>query len=415
MALTTEQTKLVMATAPILQEHGEQITTAFYKNLLHDHPELNNYFNTANQQNGRQARALAGAVLSFAANIDNMSELTPKVERMCNKHSSLGVQPEHYPIVGEHLIRAFGEVLGSALTPELVEAWGKAYGLLANILIGREAQLYKDFEEWTSWRNFKVDKVVPENENIFSFYLVPEDGKKLPKFLPGQYISVQVQGPDGYKQARQYSLSDAWREDYYRISVRRDEGLPDPNAGSQSSSSHPGLVSNLLIDQLGAGSIVGVSHPAGDFFVNGDSPSNIPLVLISAGVGFTPLLAIANTVTAAQAERPISWIHVSRRTVPFEDHITELRKTNPKFRTIVFKTDPGDVNGSATHDHHGRLDLAKVDPADLHLQNSGAEYYICGPEQFMGETSEYLKAQGVGAERIKLEIFNTGDLEWKRA
>lgn len=403
-----------METAPILQEHGEQITTTFYKNLLHDHPELNNYFNTANQKNGRQARALASAVLSFASNINNMSELTPKVERMCNKHCSLGVQPEHYGVVGEHLIRAFGEVLGSALSPELVEAWGKAYWLLANILIGREAQLYKDFEAWTSWRNFKVDKVVPEADNIFSFYLVPEDGKKLPKFLPGQYISVQVEGPDGYKQARQYSLSDAWRDDYYRISVRRDEGARDLNAVSQSSS-QPGLVSNLLIDHLGASSIVGVSHPTGDFFVDGDNASNTPLVLISAGVGFTPLLAIANTVTAAQAERPISWIHVSRRTVPFEDHITQLREANPLFRTIVFKTDPGDASGGVTHDHYGRLNLAKVDPVDLYLQNSGAEYYICGPEQFMGETSDYLQAQGVGAERIKLEIFSTGDLEWKRA
>lgn len=414
MALTYQQSKLVRDTIPALREHGEQITTTFYRNMLRDHPELNNYFNSVNQKNGRQPRALTSVILNFASNINHISELIPKFERMCNKHCSLGIQPEHYGIVGKYLLRAFGEVLGPAMTPAVFAAWEKAYWVLAKMLIGREAQLYKDFEKWPSWRKFKVDRVVSEADDVYSFYLVPQDGKKLPKFFPGQYVSARIQGPEGYMQARQYSLSEAWREDYYRISVKRDEGTRYANAVSDSYF-HPGLVSNMLIDHMTVGSVVELSHPAGEFFLDVDNASTMPLVLISAGVGITPMVSIANTVTRTQPGRPISWIHGSRRSVPFEAHIAELRRRHPDtFRTNIFKTHlaSGDVVG-ITCDYDFRMDLAKVSPDDLHLANNGTEYYICGPEQFMLEMSDYLKSQGVGAARVKFELFSTGDLAFK--
>ncbi|KAK4039318.1 globin-like protein [Parachaetomium inaequale] len=414
MALTHQQSKLVRDTIPALREHGEQITTTFYKNMLRDHPELNNYFNTVNQKNGRQPRALTSVILNFASNINHISELIPKFERMCNKHCSLGIQPEHYEIVGKYLLRAFGEVLGPAMTPAVFAAWEKAYWVLAKMLIGREAQLYKDFERWSSWRSFKIDRVVPEADDIYSFYLVPQDGKKLPRFFPGQYVSLRIHGPEGYMQARQYSLSEAWRADYYRISVKRDEGARYANSVSKSYF-HPGLVSNMLIDHMAAGAVVELSHPAGDFFLDVNNTSNMPIVLISAGVGATPMVAIANTVTKTQPGRPVSWIHGSRRSVPFEAHVAQLRRDNPAFRTSVFKTHPaaGDAVG-VTHDYSCRVDLARVAPKeDLHLHNSGAEYYVCGPEQFMMDISDYLKAKGVGAARVKFELFSTGDLAFK--
>lgn len=413
MALTYQQSKMVRDTIPALREHGEQITTTFYRNMLRDHPELNNYFNSVNQKNGRQPRALTSVILNFASNINHISELIPKFERMCNKHCSLGIRPEHYEIVGKYLLRAFGEVLGPAMTPTVFAAWEKAYWLLAKMLIGREAQLYKDFEKWTSWRKFKIDRVVPEAEDIYSFYLVPQDGKKLPKFFPGQYVSLQIHSPEGYMQARQYSLSEAWREDYYRISVKRDEGARYANSVSNSYF-HPGLVSNMLIDHMGPGSMVELSHPAGDFFLDVNNTSNMPLVLISAGVGVTPMVAIANTVTKTQPGRHISWIHGSRRSVPFEDHVAQLKRQNPNFHTNIFKTHlaSNDVVG-VSYDYDFRMDLAKVRPEDLYLSNGGTEYYICGPEQFMLEMSDYLKAQGVGASRVKFELFSTGDLAFK--
>jgi len=413
MALTYQQSKLVRDTIPALREHGEQITSIFYRNMLRDHPELHNYFNTVNQKNGRQPRALTAVILSFAANINNISELIPKLERMCNKHCSLGIKPEHYDIVGEYLIRAFAEVLGPAMTPTVKEAWTKAYWLLARMLIGREVQLYKDFESWSSWRPFKINRVVQESDDITSFYIVPQDGKRLPRYHPGQYVSVRVKVPDGYLQSRQYSLSDAYRPEYYRFSVKRDEGAKYSNSVSESYF-HPGTVSNMLIDQFPAGSTIDVSHPAGEFFLDVDNNSTVPLVLISAGVGITPMIAIANTVTATQPNRQVSFIHGSRNQVPFEDHIAQLRKQNANFRTKIFKTHlaNSDLIG-VTYDYDYRMDLAKIDQGDLFLNHGGSEYYICGPEQFMLEMSEHLKSQGVPTSRVRFELFSTGDLAFK--
>ncbi|KAK5663565.1 hypothetical protein OQA88_3996 [Cercophora sp. LCS_1] len=413
MALTYPQTKLVRDTIPALREHGERITSIFYRNMLRDHPELHNYFNSVNQKNGRQPRALTAVILSFAANINHISELIPKFERMCNKHCSLGIKPEHYEIVGEYLIRAFGEVLGPAMTPEVQVAWTKAYWLLAKMLIGREAQMYREFESWSTWKKFKIDRVVPESDDIFSFYLVPQDGGRLPRFFPGQYVSVRVQIPDGYLQSRQYSLSDAYRPDYYRISIKRDEGAKYSNSVSESYF-HPGIVSNMLIDSFPAGSVVDVSHPAGEFFLDVDNSSTVPLVLISAGVGITPMISIANTIIEAQPGRQMSFIHGARTQVAFEEHISQLRRKNPSFRTKIFKTHlaSNDMAG-VTYDYDFRMDLAKVDHADLFLHHGGTEYYICGPEQFMMEMSEYLQSQGVQPARLKFELFSTGDLAFK--
>ncbi|KAK0631732.1 globin-like protein [Immersiella caudata] len=413
MALTYQQSKLVRDTIPALREHGERITSIFYQNMLRDHPELNNYFNTVNQKNGRQPRALTAVILSFAANINHISELIPKFERMCNKHCSLGIKPEHYDIVGEYLIRAFGEVLGPAMTPPVEAAWAKAYWLLARMLIGREAQLYKDFENWSSWRPFKIDRVVQESDEIHSFYIFPQDGKHLPRYHPGQYVSVRVKVPDGYLQSRQYSLSDVYRPEYYRFSVKRDEGAKYANSVSESYF-HPGTVSNMLIDQFPAGSTIEVSHPAGEFFLDVDNNSTVPLVLISGGVGITPMIAIANTVAATQPKRQVSFIHGSRNQVPFDQHIQQLKKQLPNFLTKIFKTHlvNSDLIG-VTHDYDVRMDLAMVEQRDLFLNHGGTEYYICGPEQFMLEMSDYLKAQGVPANRVKFELFSTGDLAFQ--
>ncbi|KAJ4296987.1 hypothetical protein N0V88_003903 [Collariella sp. IMI 366227] len=387
MALTYQQAKLVRDTIPALREHGEQITTTFYRNMLRDHPNLTTTSTASTRRTaGNRAPDLGHPQLRLQHQPHQRAH--PKFERMCNKHCSLGIQPEHYEIVGKYLLRAFGEVLGPAMTPT-------------------------DFEKWNSWRKFKIDRIVPESDDIYSFYLVPQDGKKLPKFFPGQYVSLRIHSPEGYMQARQYSLSEAWREDYYRISVKRDEGARYANSVSKSYF-HPGLVSNMLIDHMSAGAMVDLSHPAGDFFLDINNTSTMPLVLISAGVGVTPMIAIANTVSKTQPNRHISWVHGSRSVVPFEEHIAKMRRTHANFRTNVFKTHlaGSDVVG-VTYDYDFRMDLAKVAPEDLYLHNSGTEYYICGPEQFMMEMSDYLKSQGVGAARVKFELFSTGDLAFK--
>ena len=122
------------------------------------------------------------------------------------------IQPEHYPIVGKHLLVAIKDVLGDAATDEVIAAWAEAYGLLAEILIEREAAIYDEQAAtpggWNGYRPFVVDAKVAESDVVTSFYLDPADGGPLPTFKPGQYITVQVDHPTTPTSPRNYSLSD---------------------------------------------------------------------------------------------------------------------------------------------------------------------------------------------------------------
>src|SRR5271156_6256425 len=259
MGLTSQQAEIITATVPILEEHGRHITDVFYVNLLREVPELNSIFNQANQANGRQSEALSTALYAYAANINNLDALKPALERITQKHASLYVRPEHYDVVGKYLLAAMQQVLGAALTPEILEAWKAAYGQIADLMINREAKLYQGSDGWTDWRDMKVAKKVRESEEVTSFYLEPCDGKPLPSFLPGQYISVQIEVPElKYLQARQYSLSKAPTPDHYRISVKRDRGL---DAKHSDAPAHPGYISNILHGHKEVGDTVKVSHP----------------------------------------------------------------------------------------------------------------------------------------------------------
>ena len=403
MALTYKESALVRASVPILREHGETVSHVCYGNLLRAHPELNNLFNPTNQANGRQPRAFTAVILAFAANINHTSELIPRFERMCNKHCSLGIRPEHYDVVGKFLLQAFAQILGSRWNPNLHAAWSKAYSMLARMLMTREQQMYGEFGNWKSWRNFRIDRKVIEGDRIFSLYLVPADGQRLPAFLPGQYVTLRMKVPTtGRFQLRQYSLSDVPYPDHYRITVKRVQG---------DKISEPGVVSSLLDDRQ-VGDIVEISHPTGDFHVN-PAPSSTPLVLISAGIGATPMVPILNSMHESRQNRPISWIHCSAGKAPFEDHVRQLASENRNlqvkfFRSRVTTWDDVDQSEFST----GRLDLAGIVDR-LHLDHRGTEYYICGPETLMEDITRFLSVQEVDRGRIKCEIFSTGDLEFK--
>lgn len=138
---------IIKSTVPILQVHGTTITTTFYGMLFENHPELLNIFNHANQRQGRQQTALANAVLAAAMNIDQLGNILPVVKQIAEKHRALGVLPEHYPIVGETLLAAIGQVLGDAATPEIIDAWAKAYGVIADAFIGVETEKYREAAE----------------------------------------------------------------------------------------------------------------------------------------------------------------------------------------------------------------------------------------------------------------------------
>jgi nitric oxide dioxygenase len=138
------QKEIVKSTLPALREHGETITRVFYQDLLAENPELRPMFATGDQENGAQAQRLAGAILAYAGNIDRLDLLGPAVTNISRRHVTTHVRPEHYPIVGHHLLKAIKTVLGDAATPEIVEAWAAAYTELADIMISMEKKMYAD-------------------------------------------------------------------------------------------------------------------------------------------------------------------------------------------------------------------------------------------------------------------------------
>ncbi|MBC3538998.1 NO-inducible flavohemoprotein [Rufibacter sediminis] len=395
--MTTEQKELVRGTVPILREHGVALTTYFYDRMLTHNPELRNVFNSANQRTGAQPTALAMSVLAYAEHIDNPSVLAQAVSRIANKHVSLDIRPEQYAIVGKHLLASIGEVLGEAASPALLEAWGAAYGQLADLMIGAEAGLYSATVAkeggWSGWRPFSVQRKVKESEEITSFYLYPSDGGKVADFLPGQYISVRLFVPKlKVFQPRQYSLSCAPNGEYYRISVKKEQGNRERPEG---------FVSHLLHTRIQEGDIVEVTPPAGDFTLDLSKPT--PLVFISGGVGLTPFMGMLEYLiqSGKGMARPITWVHGCRGYAvhAFRDTVRELSRSHGAMSVHTFY----DRIEKETEDDHyeGYVDLNKVKDAIV----PGADYYICGPGVFIKKHFEYLRAKGVEPQAIHFEEF----------
>jgi nitric oxide dioxygenase len=132
---------IVKSTAPVLVQNGVAITTAMYERLFVD-AEIKALFDQAAQQSGEQPRRLAAAIVAFAQNVDNLPALAGAIERMATRHVQTHVRPEHYPSVAAALLPAIRDVLGEAATDEVLQAWGEAYGFLADVLIAREAEMY---------------------------------------------------------------------------------------------------------------------------------------------------------------------------------------------------------------------------------------------------------------------------------
>ncbi|BAO91525.1 flavohemoprotein (plasmid) [Caballeronia cordobensis] len=304
--MLTQKTKdIVKATAPVLAEHGYPIIQRFYSRLFQAHPELKNVFNMAHQEQGQQQQALARAVYAYAENIENPESLAAVLRNIAHKHASLDVRAEHYPVVGEHLLGAIKDVLGDAATGEIIAAWAQAYGNLADVLMGMESELREtsaaQLGGWNGWRRFVVKDKRAESSVITSFVLEPVDGKPVMNFEPGQFVSVAVDVPAlKLQQIRQYSLSDMPNGHSYRISVKREEG---------DATRPPGYVSSLLHEHVGVGDELALAAPFGTFYI--DVNATTPIVLISGGVGLTPMVSMLRRAIQ-NPQRQVVFVHGAR-------------------------------------------------------------------------------------------------------
>ncbi|GAB7529465.1 NO-inducible flavohemoprotein [Pseudomonas sp. 3A(2025)] len=383
---TDSQRAIIKATVPLLESGGEALTTHFYKMMLDEYPEVRPLFNQANQATGAQPRALANAVLMYARHIDRLEALGPLVGQIVNKHVALQILPEHYPIVGTCLLRAIREVLGAEIaTDAVIDAWAEAYGQLAGILIGAEEAAYQHNESakggWRGARVFKVARKEQESAQITSFYFEPEDGGAVVDYAPGQYLGIKLT-VDGQEVRRNYSLSAQANGRSYRISVKRDER---------------GVVSRHLHDQVQVGDRVELFPPAGDFTLQASTRA---LVLISAGVGITPTLAMLEA--ALPSGRPITFIHSARNASAqaFRPWLEALQARHPQLACHFCYSQPerGD-----RFDAQGRLKrevLGNWLPA-----NRDVDAYFLGPVGFMASVKRDLEALGVPEAQSHYEFF----------
>jgi len=390
--LSVEARPYIDASVPVLREHGVTITRTFYKNMFEEHPELTNLFNMGNQANGAQQQSLAAAVFAYAANIDNPDVLAPVVSRIVHKHASVGIAAKHYPIVGRHLLGAIQETLGDAASPELLSAWEEAYGMLADAFIAEEKKLYQAADMEPGYeREMRVLSVRDESSEVRSFVLTSADGSELRSFAPGQYISVAVELPGGLRQLRQYSLSDAPGNNQVRISVKREApGMETP----------AGVVSNWLHDNVKQGDTLRVTPPFGDF--NPDTEIDQPIVLLSAGVGITPMISALNRIVQVNPGRKAVFAHAARSPAhhAHREDLARALKAMPALEVVTFyESLPADAAQPGVHE--GRMQVSLLPD----WTREDTEVYLCGPVPFMQAQWRDLVANGVPPVRIHREVF----------
>ncbi len=397
---------IIRKITPLVAANAEKITCRFYELMFQRNPEVKAFFNPAHQREGTQSKALAEAVCAYFANIENLEVLGPAIEVLAQKHCALQVQPEHYPIVGQHLLAAIKEVMGDAVTDEIAAAVGEAYQFLADICIQREKEIYASQIAaeggWNGYRKFVVDRKVPESDIVTSLYLRPQDGGQLPKFQPGQYITLRVDNPATPTTPRNYSLSHRPGLDYFRISVKKET--------SKNAQVPGGVVSTFLHEQVSSGDLIDVGPPCGEFTVDVDSVNERPVVFLAGGVGVTPLLSMAKTLVHYGVLAPIYFLHAVRNSSvqPFVDEIQQMVSDKDFVETRFIYDSPSQQDIETRKcDHVGTINkelIQKWTPWE------SAEFYICGPRPFMRDAIAALEQLGIEESRIRFEFFGPKQL-----
>jgi nitric oxide dioxygenase len=291
------------------------------------------------------------------------------------------------------------EVLGDAATEEVLNAWEEAYGVIADVFIKVEADLYAKAESqeggWAGFRAFRVERKEKESENVASFYLVPEDGKEIAGFEPGQYITVRAEIPgEKYVQLRHYSLSDAPGKEYYRISVKREDGNEGQPAGK---------VSTYLHEHVQQGDVLHLSAPAGDFTL--DRKDERPAVFIAGGVGLTPLVSMLKTVVSEQPNRRVTFIHAVKNgnLHPLKNELEELARRHGQLSLRFCYSQPtGADKAKGGYQKEGHVDLPWLKQV---VDSPNSAFYFCGPLPFMKAVKGMLREWGVAEADQHFEFF----------
>jgi len=274
--------------------------------------------------------------------------------------------------------------------PALSPGWQQSFRELLDAADGAAAGTAPAHAEpaWAGFRPLHVSKVVRESTAVSSFYLSAEDGSQLPVARAGQYLTLRITGAGTPAPVRSYSLSSAPDAGTYRISVKQE-----PH----------GIASGYLDRDLQPGAVLDVAAPRGDFVLDGGTG---PVLLISAGIGVTPVLSMLHRLAESRSERDIWWLHGARGPAehPFAAEAHTLLASLPHAREHVFYSAATPAERHHVHAARGRL--AKESLARLGIPAS-ASAYVCGPASFMADMRDALTALGVGPAAIHTELFGT--------
>mgnify|MGYP000120759889 FL=1 len=280
---------------------------------------------------------------------------------------------------------------------------------IKSIMDRREIEAKQLNLSWNGFRKFKVTSKEKETSDITSFYLAPHDGKELPEFLPGQFLTFQIPVPtQPHPVIRCYSLSDSpFHPERYRVSIKR---VPAPR---NEPTAPPGLVSNYFHDFLNENDIVDIKAPSGHFHLS--MTKKFPVVLLAGGVGITPLLSMLNAITEMGSQREV-WFFLGVRNKKdhvMKEHLEMVARENENVRLRVFYSAPSETD-VLDEDYHvkGRVNVENLKTI---LPSSNFDYYICAPPPMVKDLRKDLADWGVPKKNIHFEAFGPATVKGCKA
>lgn len=372
--LTEQEKDIIKQTVPLLKEKGTEITSIFYPKMFKAHPELLNMFNQTNQKRGMQSSALAQAVMAAAVNIDNLSVIKPVIMPVAYKHCALQVYAEHYPIVGENLLKAIQDVTGLEEHDPVIQAWAKAYGVIADVFIQIEKEIY-DQMMWIGFKPFKITKIKQESADIKSF-TVETDAYDFSQYIPGQYITVDVSSDKlPYRAKRHYSIVSGDKH-HLTFGVKRDV-----------TTEHEGEVSTILHDEIKEGDMINLAAPVGGFVLENTTE---PQLFLGSGIGVTPLVAMYEAASAKGLDTQMVQVAENEQHLPFKDNFNSIASHHDNAKLYTHLKDKQGYIGA--------------EELQVFLANK-PEIYICGGTKFLQSMIEALKSLNYDMDRVHYETF----------
>jgi ferredoxin-NADP reductase/MOSC domain-containing protein YiiM len=283
--------------------------------------------------------------------------------------------------------------------PALSKGWQGSFqamlqqDLSSKTTVGNPGLAYEEqAPAWPGFRQMRVANINKESDSVTSFVLAPIDGQSLPVYQAGQFVVLRLHlDPEKPPALRSYSLSDLPGADHFRISVKSELN---------------GIGSSFLCNRTQLGDLLDVSAPRGSFTLR---PSQSPLVLLSAGVGATPVMSMLHSLAAERSQREIWWIYGARNRVdhPFAEESRSLLKQISRGRGYIVYSRPAAIDQvGADFDAAGHIDAALLERIGV---SRNSDFYLCGPSSFLQNMRDGLRTWGVLAENVHTEIF--GSLE----